>query len=95
MLAYPLITLVHTLAQLYVLVILLRVIASWIPPRRAGLWMSICNLTYALTEPFLRPIRRALSRYTGSLRLDLSPLLLLILVWIVEDLLARLLWRLF
>jgi YggT family protein len=53
-------------------VLLARVVLSWIDPRFER---PISRSVYGLTEPFLAPIRRVLPR-TGML--DLAPLILLL-----------------
>lgn len=47
---------------------------------------SIGDFLYRVTEPALRPIRRMMPNFGG---LDLSFLVVLLLVWVVQMLLAR------
>lgn len=54
------------------LVVLGRVLMSWVDPRFER---SLSQFLYSLTEPFLAPLRRVLPQ-TGSF--DLSPLVLLL-----------------
>jgi YggT family protein len=54
------------------LVVLLRVVLSWIDPRSRT---PVSRYVYAVTEPLLAPIRNVLPR-TGML--DLSPLVVLL-----------------
>jgi YggT family protein len=63
---------IQALVVLAWLVVLGRVLMSWIDPR---LERPISRTLYRLTEPVLVPVRRALPQ-TGTL--DLSPLLLLL-----------------
>jgi len=60
------------LINLYSLVVLVAVVMSWVqlPPSN-----PIAQLVYAVTEPLLRPIRRALPPMSG---LDFSPMVLLL-----------------
>ena len=44
----------------------------------------IVDVLYKLTEPALRPIRRLLPNMGG---LDLSPIVLILLLWFIRDLL--------
>ena len=53
---------------------------------RNRLVWSIGDFLYRLTEPALRPIRRSLPRFGG---LDISYLVLLLLIWVAQMLLAR------
>ncbi len=62
------------------LVIVVRAIASWLPPRaRAN---ELYEFVRSITEPVLRPVRRALPLGRG---IDLSPLIVLLAL----DVLAR------
>ena len=63
---------IQSLVLLAWLVVLGRVLMSWIDP---GFERPISRSLYRLTEPVLAPVRRALPR-TGSL--DLSPLVVLL-----------------
>lgn len=60
------------LIDLYSLIVLVAVVVSWmqLPPSN-----PIANFVYAMTEPALDPIRRALPPMGG---LDFSPMVLLI-----------------
>ncbi len=53
---------------------------------RNRLVWTIGDFLYRVTEPVLRPIRNVLPSF-GSL--DLSPLVLILLIWVVQALLAR------
>jgi YggT family protein len=68
-----LISLLILLLEAYLIVILVRVVFSWISPFPTN---PISRLAWQLTEPVLAPIRRALPPMSG---IDLSPLL----VWLV------------
>jgi YggT family protein len=65
------------LLEAYLVVILVRVVFSWISPFPTN---PVSRLAWALTEPVLAPIRRALPPMSG---IDLSPLI----VWLVVILL--------
>ena len=68
-----LISLLILLLEAYLIVILIRVVFSWISPFPTN---PVSRLAWQLTEPVLAPIRRALPPMSG---IDLSPLL----VWLV------------
>ena len=53
---------------------------------RNRLVWSIGDFLFRITEPALRPIRRVVPTF-GSL--DISPIILLILIWFIEMVLAR------
>ena len=66
-------TLLTLLLEAYLIVILVRVVFSWISPFPTN---PVSRLAWDLTEPVLAPIRRALPPMSG---IDLSPLV----VWLV------------
>jgi len=78
--------LIHLAGELYSLLILIRVILSWVPmrswrPHPAVLWL------YRLTEPVLAPARRIIPPIGG---IDFSPLLVFWLLPKVTDIIASL-----
>jgi len=79
--------------QLYYLVILARVVFSWLRlPPRGILVNQIAPFVYLVTEPALRPLRGVLRRYQGGAPFDFSPLVLLLALNVVETVLLRVLW---
>ncbi|MDQ7801562.1 MAG: YggT family protein [Armatimonadota bacterium] len=77
----PLAELVNDAFYLYSLVLLARVLSSWIPgldPRTPAV-----QLLVTLTEPVLAPLRRALPPVGG---LDLSPVVAFVLLEVVRRL---------
>ena len=80
-----LIGLVQLLFDLYIIVLLARVLLSWVQvdPRH-----PIVNLIHQLTEPLLAPIRRMLPQ-SGSV--DFSPMVAFIVVLIAEQIVLMLL----
>jgi len=56
-----------------------------IDTRNRVVW-TICDVFYKLTEPALRPIRRVMPNF-GTI--DLSPLVLIVVIQLAEELLAR------
>lgn len=71
------ITLIIWVIQLFVLLVFIRVILSWLNPYPTN---SFTRFFWLVTEPVLAPIRRSLPLMSG---IDLSPLV----VWIVSILL--------
>ncbi len=72
--------------KLYSYVVIANVIISWliafnILNTQNKFIYAILELTYKLTDPFLRRIRRFLPNL-GSL--DISPIILLLLIWFIE-----------
>ena len=74
---------------LYMLM-LARVILSWIRPNIYNRWYSdLMNVLYALTEPILEPIRNLMP---GTGMVDFSPMIALILLSVVQRLVISLLY---
>ena len=78
--------LVLQILKLYSYVVIANVIVSWliafnILNTQNRLVYSILELTYRLTDPFLNRIRRFLPNLGA---LDISPIVLLLLIWFVE-----------
>ena len=78
--------LVLQILKLYSYVVIANVIISWliafnILNTHNRFVYSILELTYRLTDPFLNRIRRFLPNL-GSL--DISPIILLLLIWFIE-----------
>ena len=78
--------LILQILKLYSYVVIANVIISWliafnILNTHNRFVYSILELTYKLTDPFLNRIRRFLPNL-GSL--DISPIILLLLIWFIE-----------
>ena len=78
--------LILQILKLYSYVVISNVIISWlitfnILNTHNKFVYSILELTYRLTDPFLNRIRRFLPNL-GSL--DISPIILLLLIWFIE-----------
>jgi YggT family protein len=78
--------LVLQLLKLYYYVVLANVVISWLVSfnilnTQNRFVYSVLEMTYRLTEPMLNRIRRFLPNL-GSL--DISPVILLVLIWFVE-----------
>ena len=78
--------LVMQILKLYSYVVIANVLISWlisfnILNTQNRFVYAILELTYRLTDPFLNRIRRFLPNL-GSL--DISPIILLLLIWFVE-----------
>ncbi len=73
------------LARVLNIAILIRVLLSWISLGRDN---QLALLIYQITEPILGPIRRAVPSFGG---LDISPMLGLILVQIMQRVLLSIL----
>jgi YggT family protein len=77
--------------HLYSYVIIIVAILSWLIAFNViniynDFVRSIWNFLNALTEPVLRPIRQILPNLGG---IDISPVILLLLIFLVEDIVSR------
>ncbi len=92
----PLIALVSTVFELYIWVLIVGVVASWLVNFRVlntsnRVVYLILDFTHRATEPALRPIRRILPDLGG---IDVSPIVLILLLYFAKDILVRLLIKL-
>ena len=78
---------VTVLARVLNLAILARVFMSWLPISRES---PVIRIIYEITEPVLAPIRRLLPSMGGF---DISPMLGLLLVQVIERALISILAR--
>jgi len=70
--------------QLYVVVIIARVILSWFPVTPGSAIESIDSFLRMLTEPVLGPMRRAIPAVRlGGMAIDLSPMILMFVIYLV------------
>ncbi|MGM0471269.1 MAG: YggT family protein [Bacillota bacterium] len=77
----------------YTWILIARVISSWVqPPMHHQTMRKIMKFIFEVTEPVLAPIRQMLP--TGSLGIDLSPLVAFIALDIIRSSLIRILTRL-
>ena len=75
------------LASFFDILILVRVLLSWIPIGDNATIHSIVGLIYAATEPILSRIRRILPPMGG---LDLSPIVAMVLLRVISMMFSRL-----
>ncbi|MFQ5896925.1 MAG: YggT family protein [Candidatus Methylomirabilia bacterium] len=76
--------LLNTLLMVYMWIIIARALLSWINPDPSN---PIVRFLYQATEPVLRPIRDLLP--TRQIGLDLSPMIAILIIFILQGLLAR------
>ena len=81
--------LVDTVIQAYIWILIASAILSWLVAfdvinRRNPFVAKVGLFLYRITEPVLRPIRRVLPLIAG---VDLSPLVLILLLWFIRNLL--------
>ena len=83
LLAYSLITIIEKLSWLLYILIMIRVILSWVPTNN-----NFTELIYNITDPMLKPFKDFLDKYI-NLPIDFSPLLFLLCLQAVERILIR------
>ena len=88
---YSLYLLIDTVLNLYSWCLIIWVIMSWLISFNVinthnRFVHLVGDFLYRITEPLLRPIRRFLPNLGG---LDLSPIVLILLVWFARNLLAE------
>lgn len=92
----PLFQLINSIFDIYIIVILVEVVLSWLTAFNVvnpynKLVATIRAFTHALTEPLLRPIRGVVFRLIPSMGgIDISPLILLLLVYFVQGVVQNL-----
>ncbi len=70
--------------NVYLLVLLLRIVLSWFPASGPGAMASVQRFLDVLTEPILGPLRSILPPVRmGAVALDLSPLIVLIVLQLI------------
>ena len=89
LLAYSLITIIERLSWLVYILIMIRVILSWLTMNN-----NLTELIYNLTDPMLKPFKDILDKYL-NLPIDFSPLLFIITIEAVEKILIRLIIAIF
>ena len=68
-------TIVCSLIQIYVLLLVVRVVMSWFPISPNGPAETVAGFLYMVTDPVLGPLRRLLPPVRmGAMALDLSPI---------------------
>ena len=85
--------LIVQLIGIYINLVILDVILSWVMMAfpRAGFLFTVKQLLDRIVEPALYPIRQLLRPYMRDMPIDLSPIVLIILLNIVQALAIRLL----
>ena len=88
----PIFGLIDMVFDLFIWILIISVVMSWLISFKVVNTTNrfvylIADFTYRITEPALRPIRRFLPNLGG---LDISPIVLLMLIWFLRDVLRRL-----
>jgi YggT family protein len=82
------INLIHTLVSLYSLALIGRIFLEMV----LGPYHGVVRFLRGITEPLLAPVRRYVRPLqSGGMAWDLSPMVVLMLLWVVEQVLTRIL----
>lgn len=86
-----LLLLVNTVLGIYVWVLIISAVLSWliafnVVNTRNQVVATVADLAYRLTEPVLRPIRRVIPNLGG---VDVSPVIVILGIWFLSDFNAR------
>jgi YggT family protein len=71
----------HLAIPLYIIIIIVREVISWVSPDP---YDPIVRFLYRVTEPVLRPLRHRLPDLGG---LDISPMVLILVLWFAQSVL--------
>jgi YggT family protein len=81
----------NSFIQIYIYLIIARVLLSWFPVPRNDLLRSAYKIVYDVTEPYLSLFRRIIpSIGGGGMGIDISPMIAIIVLIAVQSFLGRL-----
>jgi len=83
----PIIRIVIEILDIYKWIVIISVVVSWlitlgVLTTANHVVRGVLDVLYRLTEPVYRPFRRFLPNFGG---LDISPLIVLLIIWLVEQ----------
>lgn len=93
MITYLIIRILQTAAELYIGVIIIYVLMSWIPNKEYGWIGDIYRALGRLCDPYLQLFQRIIPPIGGML--DISPIIAIIVLQLLTSVLVRLLYGLF
>lgn len=90
----PLLQVIYFAVELYIWVLIISAILSWliafnVVNTRNRFVYTVMDISYRVTEPALRPIRRWMPNTGG---MDFSPLVLIFGLWFVQLVIQRLIF---
>ncbi len=88
----PIIVLVVQILEIYKWIVIIAVVTSWlltlgVLTTANHVVRGVLDVLYRLTEPVYRPFRRFIPNFGG---LDITPLIVLLIIWLVQAELATL-----
>lgn len=75
--------LIHFVADAYIIIIIIRAVLSWV---HHNPYHPLIKFVYQVTEPPLRLIRQYVPNFGG---LDISPVILIFAVYVIERILIK------
>ncbi|MCZ6722063.1 MAG: YggT family protein [Alphaproteobacteria bacterium] len=92
---HALATLIDTVISIYIYVLIASALMSWLTAFNIinvhnRFVFTVISFLYRVTEPALRPIRRIIPNLGG---VDISPVVLILVLWFVRDLILEYLFR--
>ena len=88
---YTILHVLNNLVEIFNILLLIRVVLSWIPMRENALTRAV----YSVTEPILEPIRRAIYPLMRSIPLDISPIIAYFLIQLIRNIIFRIAYLLY
>jgi YggT family protein len=83
------VAIVCLIIQLWLLAVFVRIVLSWFPATDGGALASVTKALRAVTDPVLEPVRRMLPPVRmGAMGLDLSPMVVILLGYVVLGILC-------
>ena len=82
---YTILIIVNKLVEVFNILLLIRVVLSWLPMGQNALTRAV----YSVTEPILEPIRRTTYPLLGNIPLDISPIIAYFLMQLIRNIVFR------
>ena len=82
---YTILIIVNKSVEVFNILLLIRVVLSWLPMGQNALTRAV----YSVTEPILEPIRRTTYPLLGNIPLDISPIIAYFLMQLIRNIVFR------
>jgi len=75
-----------TLLHLYVIIIVVRILSTWIPVSPWSNFAKVVRVLSQITDPILNPLRRLIPPLRfGGMGIDLSPMILVLVLSLIAN----------
>lgn len=81
--------------NIIILMIVIQAIMSWFVPMFSDSLRRVYNGIDMVTDPFIRPFRKLMQRFTYSIGIDFSPLIAIIAIQMINRLIVILIYAFF